>query len=156
MTINHLRKVFEQFDGIRLVYDNGRYVFNIDDRFYCDYLDYLNPDSDTLSIISRGRFLKSQGDPIFDEFKSSVEGQAVFTLQDRLKASFRSGRYADTVEIAKLLFEIDPLDEMALSYQVRALRKLRLKQEAIVRTSEFAAEYKRLNGVDFSGVPDSD
>lgn len=149
VSINHLRKVLEQFYDINLVFENGRYRFETGERFYCDCIDYMTNGSDILGISSRGRFLKFQNEPIFDEFKSSVEGKVIPELYDRIQSLFTERKYPEVIEVASMLFDIDPLDETALSYQIKALRKLHLHQEATIRIAEFAAEHKKVNGTDF-------
>lgn len=149
VSINHLRKVLEQFYDINLVFENGRYRFETGERFYCDCIDYLTNGSDILRISSRGRFLKFQNEPVFDEFKSSVEGKVIPELHDRIQSLFTERKYPEVIEVASMLFDIDPLDETALSYQIKALRKLHLQQEATIRIAEFAAEHKKVNGTDF-------
>ncbi len=149
VSINHLRKILEQFDDINLVFENGRYRFETGKGFYCDCIAYLNNVSDILEISSRGRFLKFQNEPVFDEFKSSVEGKVIPELHDRLHCLFSERKYPEVIEVAYMLFDIDPLDETALSYQIKAFRKLHLQQEATIRIAEFTSEHKKVNGTDF-------
>lgn len=148
--INHLRKALAQFDGVELIYEDGRYRLDTTNPFYCDYLESQKPDADILGIASRGRFLKHETDDILDEFKSSVEQRIIPELQDKMKIMFESGKYPEAIEISGMLLDIDSLDELALTYQIKSYRKLHLVQEALVKYSEFAAEYKRVSGAEFT------
>lgn len=86
VTINRLRKILDDLEGIELVYTNSRYSIQLSETFYCDYQQYLEQmnkirQSDAsqevsqslIGILSRGKFLKSIDDSMFDSFKSEQE-----------------------------------------------------------------------------------
>ena len=41
VTINRLRKILDDLEGIELVYTNSRYSIQLSEAFYCDYQQYL-------------------------------------------------------------------------------------------------------------------
>lgn len=41
VTINRLRKILDDLEGIELVYTNSRYSIQLSETFYCDYQQYL-------------------------------------------------------------------------------------------------------------------
>ena len=86
VTINRLRKILDDLEGIELVYTNSRYSIKLSENFYCDYQKYLEQidkirQSDAsqevsqslIEILSRGKFLKSVDESMFDSFKSEQE-----------------------------------------------------------------------------------
>ena len=51
-----------------------------------------------------------------------------------------------------MIYNIDPLSEKALSFQLRSLVKLRRKEDALARYAAFASTYTSTNGAKF-GIP---
>ena len=67
-------------------------------------------------------------------------------LTSELSLRMAGGEYRNVVEIADAMFNIDPLNEVALHLSVRALLAMRRKEDALVRYSTFMAEYQKENG----------
>lgn len=156
VAINSLRKKISNVDGVQILFENGRYKLVFDKECKCDYytmeenLSQKKRDNDLiLGIMARGKFLQYIDDPIFDSMKEEVEAAAIPFLQTQLNEKKQAEAYADTIEIADILLQIDPLDENALKYQVQALRHIKRKEDALLRYATFTAEYRKINDSEY-------
>ena len=158
VTLNNLRKILNELDGIKLVHEKGLYKLIFDQNFYCDYARCLEIVEDKeieknmeelTSIIYRGKFLKSTGNQLFDPFKEHVERILEPVLLIGMEKSYNAGNYYITIALCEALFYIDPLNEEVLSYIVKALSKLRMNDEAKRQYLFFVAEYKNMTGNDY-------
>ena len=178
VAINNLRKSLSKLDGATVSYRNGRYYIELGDRCSCDWFDLLNAmkesgtstggmtakgngtfnvsssdkgiDKDeVLRIVSRGRFLKSVDEDIFDDFKEKTDNMLLPLLHEALDNSFRKKEYSAVGEIGKMIMRIDPTDEATMQTIIRSLKKQKMLEEALVYYSEFCSEYKKANGTDF-------
>lgn len=158
VTINNLRKTLSELDGIELVHDKGHYKIILREEAYCDYLRCLEIIAahemdecrdEFAEIISRGKFLYLSDDPLFDLFKEEAETKLEPVLILEVEKSFASESYPTTISLAEALFNIDPLNETALMYQVKAMLKLKMAEESKIAYRTFVLEYKRVTGKDF-------
>lgn len=157
VALNGLRRALAQLEGVSIVYRDGRYHLEVEDCFHCDYLDVLKADfNDKISVeralnaIGGGKFLSIITDPVFDSFKEKVESKAEAILTYEISKRFENKEYKAVVEIANMLVNIDPLDETALKLSIQALKRLKDNEEALVRYSQYTAEYKRLYDSEYS------
>ncbi|MEG1586895.1 MAG: DNA-binding transcriptional activator [Bacteroidales bacterium] len=158
VTINHLRKILGELDGVELIYQKGYFKIEQNENFYCDYSRFIEIISSNHSesnkeelaqILNRGKFLKSWDDPVLDEFKNAVEQQIETVLQQEMRASFESGDYLLVTKFAEAMFNTDPLNEEALSFLIKSLIRLKEHKEAQSRLHVFAMEYKKNLGTDY-------
>lgn len=161
VTLSNLRKNLSELDGIELVYINGVFKFTINKPIYCDLIQSINivnsdaiDRKDLLSIIYRGKFLKFEDHPIFDHIKSTIEKSIEPVLQLELAKSFDDKNYVETMELAKAIFNIDPINEKAFEFQVNAMQKMGLYEEAKIRYLEFYIEYKKIIGKEYHSSGD--
>lgn len=152
VTINHLRKTLGEMDGIELVYNKGYFKLVQSPAFYCDYtrcIEIIAQDSigddrgELLQILSRGKFLKHDDQPLFDTFKEEVEYMLEPVLQLEMEKSFTEEEYLATLAFAEAVFCIDPLNDQALTYLIRSLNRMKRGEEARLRYQAFALEYKK-------------
>lgn len=87
---------------------------------------------------------------MFDSFKDKVESKIIELLHLEIQKRFEAKEYKAVVEIADMLKNVDSLDEVALKYGVWALKKMKMNEDARMRYSEFASEYRVLYGQDYS------
>jgi len=158
VTINHLRKVLGELDGIELIYEKGFFKLAHTEAFYCDYVRCMQIISENevaeqrdelVEILSRGRFLQLSDHPLFDSFKEEMEKKLEPILLVEIEKSFEAGLYPTTIALADALFNIDPLNDEALSFQIKAMQKLKLVDEAKIRFQSFIIEYKKVIGDDY-------
>jgi two-component SAPR family response regulator len=159
VTLNNLRKILSELNGINLVHEKGIYKIIIAEECYCDYLRCLEiasgdkPDDhidEFVSIISRGKFLKSEDAPMYDSFKEYIERRIESIMYFYMEKAYTSGKYQMTILLCESIFDFDPLSEEALHYIIKALSKLEMKDEAKRRYYLFAVEYKKTMGEEYA------
>lgn len=162
VTANNLRKFLANLDGIKMIYEDGKFSFEMSPAFNCDYLEFIHqldsdsPDLDAiLSIVARGKFLKNEPDPMFDKMKAETERRVKSVVTVELSRRFSLRQYENTVLCADILFSLDPLDDDALVYSVRALNALGDEEKAGRLYQTFITRYKKDYGEDYSTTLDS-
>ena len=79
VTINHLRKILAEIDGISLDYHKGFFRLSFEPVCYCDYLvvnDLISQrrvEKELFTLLQRGKFLRGVEDELFDRAKNKVE-----------------------------------------------------------------------------------
>ena len=158
VAINHLRKILKELDGIELVYEKGCFRFTLSSDFYCDYLRFMAIVAENrieecrqefLYIVGRGKFVGFMDGPLFDGFKQDVECRLEVLVLQLMKEAFEAQDYAETVSLAEAEFNIDPVNETALSCCLKSLFILKHENAAIGTYQKFVAEYKKYTGEDY-------
>ena len=149
--INTLRKALSGMDGISVAFVDHNYRIMVQDDFQIDYLDFLRyrndgDSSQALKLLSRGRFVPDNTDPLLDSFKSGAEDIIVPFLQEEMSSRMARGQWRAVIEIADMAFAYDPQDEQALKFSVSALMALGRRDDALLRYSTFQSEWQKLNG----------
>lgn len=160
VTINHLRKIMKELDGIELIYEKGMFKIVISPELcYCDYLrciELIDSNSveknisEFIDITRQGKFLKSIDLPEFDSFKEDVERKLEPALLFEAERSFNKELYKMTLILCDALFYIDPINEDALFYTLHVLQKLKMNTEVKKQYFQFVSEYKKMQGKDYS------
>lgn len=155
VAINSLRKIFADFTDVSLVYENKSFRLVCGPQFYCDYLRCMELIADDrklaanrrefLEILSRGGFLKDFLDPVFDDFKRRVEPKLEAAILSQIQETYDAGQYEECVRFVEIEFNIDPVNEDALAYGIRAL--LRMGNEKKARRMYRAYEEEYLNTI---------
>ncbi len=156
VTINGLRKILEELDGISLIYEKSTYRIEVNERCYCDYLSFLsllnkNKDNTTefIKILSNGEFLKNNDEPLFDAWKAVVEDKLELELQLTLKNSYEKKNYQTVATLAKIILDVYPLSDYALSSFIKASIKLNKEKQAEERYIKFTNTYKLMMGEEY-------
>lgn len=158
VTINHLRKVLSELDGIELIYEKGCFKIAHSDAYYCDYSrcmeiilasDVAEYRNELLKIVARGKFLQLSDHPLFDSFKEETEKKLEPVLLLEMEKSFTAELFQPTIAFADAIFNIDPLNDAALTFQLKAMQRLRMNDEARIRYQAFVIEYKKIMGNDY-------
>lgn len=163
VTINRLRKILDDLEGIELVYTNSRYSIQLSEAFYCDYQQYLEQmnkirQSDAsqevsqslIGILSRGKFLKSIDDSMFDSFKSEQEYELHEMLTIELNNLYMKAAYEQVVQLAEIWLRVDSLNDTALWYMLNACHKLKKEDQAMKKYYLYIAEYNKSMGNNYS------
>ena len=87
--------------------------------------------------------------PLFDGFKQDVECLLEVLVLQLMKEAFEAQDYAETVSLAEAEFNIDPVNETALSCCLKSLFILKHENAAIGTYQKFVAEYKKYTGEDY-------
>ncbi|GET28037.1 DNA-binding transcriptional activator [Prolixibacter sp. SD074] len=158
VTINNLRKALGELDGIELSYEKGCFKIVQTNEFYCDYIrclelisdhDFEESREELIEIITRGKFLKLSDHELYDSFKEKMEQKLEPILLLEIEKSFHAKAYQTTIDLAEALFGIDPLNDTVLSYQIKAMQRLKMTDEATIKYQAFVIEYKNIMGTDF-------
>ena len=159
VTINHLRNILVDINGIELTFVNDTYRFNMTDELWCDYLiieNVLNklhtgpqPADDILNhidLIARGGLLREIAEPWLDPIKQSYEETLVPEILPAVKNIYEAGDYRKTLEIARVILNIDPFNDQAIKYKLKALRRIKGVEHAHKVYNDFTAEYQKSLG----------
>ena len=158
VTINHLRKVLSELDGIELIYEKGFFRIDQSPQFYCDYTRCMQiiasnevekHRGELVEILSRGKFLQLSDHSLYDSFKEELEKQLEPVLLLELEKTFDAELFPTTIVYAEAISNIDPLNDTALNFQIKAMQRLKLNDEARLRYQAFAIEYKKVMGTDY-------
>lgn len=159
VTINHLRKTLKELDGVELVCEKGNFRLVSSGNFYCDYFCFLQMveenrvnvcQKELLNIVGRGKFLCFLENPLFDGFKEDVECSLEVIILKLIEESFQAEDYQMTVNLMEAEFNIDPVNEVALSHGIRSFYMLKQEKAAIAAYQKFVIEYKKSTGDDYS------
>ena len=158
VTINHLRKVLSELDGLELINEKGYFKLEQTGKFYCDYTRCIQIISaneveghrdELVELLSRGKFLQFADHPLYDSFKEDMEKKLEPVLLLEIEKSFEAELYQTTIAFAQAASNIDPLNETALNFQIKAMQRLKMKDEARIRYRAFVIEYKKIMGTDY-------
>lgn len=156
--LNNLRKILNDIDGVKLVYEKGYFKIVFTEECYCDYIRCLEIISgqtanlhaeELIGIFSRGKFLDSIDIPLLESFKKLIDSNIKSILLIELDHSFDANLYKRTLLWSESIFHIDRLNEKALQYQIRALMKLKRANDAKKRYRFFILEYKKVMGKEY-------
>lgn len=159
VTINHLRSILRDLDGIELSFQNDHYKFRLEKSIYCDYfevLDYLKRgEINELSIANylpamlQGGLLPVMQDPWIDGFKNSFEEVLTQRLQPEMAKAFDSEHLKLALDLAKIVLKVDPFNDYAIKFQLSTLRRLKGKDVASKCFQQFKDEYQDSLGIQY-------
>ncbi|MDR0660830.1 MAG: hypothetical protein LBG19_08550 [Prevotellaceae bacterium] len=157
VTINHLRNLISDIDGLSLVFENNYWQLIHEPPFYCDlfqahYVADLSKKSDTIdyalvaelaTILRRGTllpgFIKYEW---FDSIKLDNEDYLHKVIEKVIPNFYTAGHYKEVIRLADILFAIDKYNETALHYKVDSLKMLGKVNLAIAVRKRFEEGYK--------------
>ncbi|MFA6084980.1 MAG: hypothetical protein WC743_11515 [Mucilaginibacter sp.] len=157
VTINHLRNIVSDIDGLELAFTNDTYRFIINDNFFCDYFEItgaihcirehqLIPEqflTDQFDLFARGGLLHDVPEPWLDEVKVEFEEILLELLQPGIKKIYEAGEYRRALELSRVALAIDPFNDIALKYKLKSLRRFKGVDFAKKVYEEFTADYKK-------------
>lgn len=162
VTLNNLRNILRELDGIEAIYSYGHFYIEFDDSFYSDYLEFIEQlklvKKDSLNIESltklvqiarSGKFLKSIDDECFDKIKKNFEYEVLSIIPRQLKRFYKERNYTAVIGLTDVLYNIDPLNEMAFYYRLHAYNKMGITDKAKKHFNSFILKYKKIIGEDF-------
>lgn len=162
VSINKIRKILEELEGISFVYDDKHYKIETAETFYCDYQDYLrlinrlttdSNHTETLKslsgILNRGRFLGSTDDPMFDKIKAEQEEEILNLLPFELEKLYSEQGFEIIVSLTNAIFFIDPYNDVALWYLLNTYHRTKREEAAMRRYYLFTADYLKHMGANY-------
>jgi len=166
VTINHLRGILADIEGIELTFLNDTYCFKLSDELFCDYfvvMDGINelhnpakPADETIlthfDLIARGGLLQHIPETWLDGIRLAYEEALMPEIQPEVKRIYEAADYRKTIEVARVILNIDPFNDVAIKYKLKALRRTKGIDYAHKIYNDFAAEYEKSMG-EVYGVP---
>jgi two-component SAPR family response regulator len=157
VTINHLRNIISDIDGLELTFTNDTYCFQISHNFFCDYFQItdaiqqirehqLMPEqflADHFELFSRGGLLQDVPEPWLDEVKVEFEELLLELLLPTIKKIYEAGEHKRALELSRVALSIDPFNDIALKYKLKSLRRFKGVDFAKKVYEEFVADYKK-------------
>lgn len=163
VTINQLRKILIDVEGVEVVFENKLFSVRIDDNLFCDLLHFesclgliKNKEQidqvigKMLQIIKRGHFLKSIDLACFDGVKGNLETKIYSIIPLIISQSFAKNNFSQVISLSDILFRVDSISEIALYYKLHAFQKLGLTEDAKKLYNSYALEFNRIFKEDFS------
>ena len=160
VSILKLRKILERIDTVEVLFNANRYILQLSEDVYCDYLaclDWLKdkrvrtqPDFEYFyDIISKGEVFKGESFDWMDDFKSYICNSTVDVLS-RFIDTYSIEEEADRViQIADQILLNDPCNEEALLYKIKALIYQNNFKLARYVYDRFCALYQEMYGEAF-------
>jgi len=161
VTINHLRNAIADIDGIELIFFNDAYYFDFGQYFFCDYFtvsslirevnktDAVQSILNHFDLIARGGLLQFISEPWVDDFKLAYEEALMNVILPELRNAYGIKDFKRVFEIIRVILNIDPFNEEAIKFKLKALRRTKGVVHAQKIYNEFVLEYKRSLGVDY-------
>lgn len=173
VTINHLRKILEDIDGIELTYDNSKWKFSFGDAFYCDYIHCMNLCQELLQsedlkpyatsqdkelesrmdallkILNRGPLLPLMTEPWIENKRRDFEAEVEKVFLQQIQRQQALGNHDRVMQLIETLFIIDPLNEDFLSMGVSTLKVMGRLDRALKLYHDFCNRFKAAIGVEY-------
>ncbi|MDR0573542.1 MAG: hypothetical protein LBG96_05845 [Tannerella sp.] len=157
VTINRLRGVLSDLDGISLVFHNSKWIFFFNDSFYCDFIESeaiierlgndktANHDHEMdllLNVLKRGALFCGIQEFWIDTFKQEYENKVEKLLWNYILNLYEHKKYAQLIRFSDLYFIIDPLNEDIMNLCMKAFKKLGKTKQAMILYNKFVLKYK--------------
>lgn len=163
VTINHLRNILTDIGGIELTFLNDTYCFKLDDNLFCDYftvtgaLEQINRSDKAaeasilqyFELIARGGLLQYIPETWLDDIKLGYEETLMPVILPEVKKVYESGDFRKALDITRVVLNIDPFNDTALKYKLKALRRIKGIEYARKMYDEFTAEYEKSLGISY-------
>ncbi len=153
VTLNKLRKILQQIDGIEFAATGGYLQAKIKDTFYCDYVKAFKlcqiPEGlskqqliSFFEIVKRGRFLKGIHWPWLDEIRGFTGNQVIDNLLNLASIYQKELNLTEIEKIAQRILDYDDLNEEAIFLQVWSLQKSNNINLAKFNFTSFTKKYE--------------
>jgi hypothetical protein len=158
VTMNHLRKIFEDMEGISLVHENRNWKISFDETVYIDLVDLsqklqnkaLNT-AEIIGLCSLGNLLQDEKIPELDNFKGNFETETIELLNRYCDEFMKEKKYAICYEIANIIHNhYDELNERALQIKLFAMARLRHFNKARQEYDNFCQRFKLMMDMEFT------
>lgn len=158
VTINELRKILEEFDGITLIYENSFYKLIFEEDSFCDYAKCMALENSSLPnidtalfdhIAARGRFLQDDNDELYDSLRTSLELHIEPILHRLIQYSYQDRNFSQTISLCEAMLNIDSISDFAILYLVHAMEQVNAASEARKKFFQFIVEYKKMIGEEY-------
>lgn len=167
VTINRLRNIISDLEGITLVHQNSQWFFKFTEPFYCDFTEYqsilnkLNKIEDysyselmeqLVEITANGLFLQNVQDNGIDQYKSLEEDRIEPLIRNYIHYLFEEKQFKRIVQIAPTYFAVEPLNDVILDICLKAYTKLGKRDEAKTFLTNYKKVHKLMTGEEYKKV----
>lgn len=153
VTLNKLRKILLQFDGIEIVSTGGYLQAKFKKPFFCDYISAYKicqiPEGLSrqqlitfFGLVKRGRFLKGINWPWLDDTRGFTGNQVIDNLLNLATVYQKEMNLTEIEKIAQRILDYDDLNEEAIYLQVWALQKTNNSNLAKFNFNSFTKKYE--------------
>lgn len=153
VTLNKLRKILLQIDGIEIISTGGYLQAKIKKPFYCDYVTAYKlcqiPEElskqqliSFFEVVKRGRFLKGIHWPWLDEIRGLTGNQVIDNLLNLASIYQKEMNLSEVDKIAQRILDYDDLNEEAIFLKVWSLQKTNNSNLAKFNFSSFTKKYE--------------
>lgn len=162
VTMNHLRKVLQELDGIELTHQKGYFKVTVHEECYCDFFKFhqlvekINANGCTqelcaelCNLLVHGKFLMAIDSPLFDYSKQQTEDFIIPLLSTQIRICHKNKKYADVLHLCTILSQLNPLSETAMTYTVSIYKQQGNLNKALQCYAGFIKEYHNLQGEDY-------
>jgi DNA-binding SARP family transcriptional activator len=157
VTINQLRKIFDDLEGISIDYEKNKFSVHISESIHCDFLLFRNSlrqlknntiDKKVLeklwSIIASGSFLASEKDEFYDSLKKTHEDEVFDVIPEIIVREYKKKEYYNVIALTRIMQIIDPLNEVGLYYNIHSCIHLKDSKSAKKNYQNFIANYNNI------------
>ncbi|WP_091176583.1 Kelch repeat-containing protein [Mucilaginibacter gossypii] len=159
VTINHLRNILSDIDGLELAFLNDTYSFISTEDFYCDYFVVREALKQTnigepsafnyLDLVARGGLLQHIPEIWLDDFKQEYEEALMPVILPVIKKAYDAFDYKKALEISRIVLNIDPFNDIGIKFKLKALRRTKGIEHARKIYEEFSVEYEKSLGEEY-------
>ncbi|MHB9055962.1 MAG: hypothetical protein ACYC2P_07415 [Paludibacteraceae bacterium] len=165
VTINRLRNILADIDGISLAHENSHWYFVFDKEFYCDFQEYSSIIAQLkdhkydglynslmeqfVSIVGNGAFLQNVQDSAIENYKSKEEEKIEILIREYIYHLYGEKNYKKIISIASVYFTIEPLNDEVLDLCLKSYNKLGKKEEAKSFLSNYRKRHIMMTGVEY-------
>lgn len=157
VTLNKLRKIITQVDGIEIISTIGNIQVVLTDDLFCDFAEASricqNPKTmdkqqlvNFFQLVKRGRFLKGCHWPWLDDLRGLTGNQVIDNLLKLATIYRNEGNLKEIENIALRILDYDDLNDEAIYLQIWALQKVNNLHLAKFNFNLFVKKYESSMG----------
>lgn len=161
VTLNKLRKILLEIDGIEIVSNTGHLQAKMKKPFYCDYVSAFKlcqiPEGMSkqqlisfFKMVKRGRFLKGIQWEWLDEIRGFTGNQVIDNLLNLATIYQKEENLPEIEKIARRILDYDDLNEEAIFLQIWVLQKNNNLNLAKFNFTSFTKKYENNFGEPYS------
>ncbi len=161
VTLNKLRKILVQIEGIEIVIQNRYLLAKMEDSFFCDYVEAFNlcQTSGKISkqqlktffaLVKKGRFLKGTTWNWLDDIRGFTGNQVIDNLLNLASMYKKENKPQKIDSISKRILDYDDLNEEAIFLQIWVLQQTNNSHLAKFNFKSFCTKYQESMGESFS------
>lgn len=161
VTLNKLRKILNEIDGIEIVIQNRYLVLKTSAPFFSDYIEAINlcqmageltrQQLETFFVlVKKGSLLKESTWNWLDNIRGYTGSQVIDNLLNLASIYKKENRLEGLDSISKRILDYDDLNEEAIYLQILVLQKTNNSHLAKFNFKSFCAKYEENLGEPFS------